>query len=173
MLGSRQFVMKYLKIVLTQKTNKYFNFTEIWLAATTGPWVVLVINCMCSAIQSMQWCTDVLWGNIVKLPLIAQFPRFLLGCIWIQETPIIFIGLCIIISMMEQKSQSCSPNNISVEKAFDHLDQKLRFCPNITTPAIEGSVMFSINRLFHRYKLSKFTGDKPISQSWSQQLKGP
>ena len=54
MLGSRQFVMKYLKIVLTQKTNKYFNFTEIWLAATTGPWVVLVINCMCSAIQSMQ-----------------------------------------------------------------------------------------------------------------------
>jgi hypothetical protein len=42
-------------------------------------------------------------------------------------------------------------------KTFDHLDQKLRFCPNITTPAIEGSVMFSINRLFHRYKLSKFT----------------
>jgi hypothetical protein len=26
-----------------------------------------------------------------------------------------------------------------------HLDQKLRFCPNITTPAIEGSVMFGVN----------------------------
>jgi hypothetical protein len=59
--------------------------------------------------------------------------------------------------MMVQKSQSCPPNSISMEKAFDHLDQKLRFCPNITTPAIEESVMFSINRLFNRYKLSKFT----------------
>ena len=54
MLGSRQFVIKYLKIVLTQKTNKCFNFTEIWLAMITGPWVVLVINCICSAMQSMQ-----------------------------------------------------------------------------------------------------------------------
>jgi hypothetical protein len=44
-----------------------------------------------------------------------------------------------------QKSQSCPPNNISVERVFGHLDQKLRFCPNITTPAIEGSVMFGVN----------------------------
>ena len=45
-----------------------------------------------------------------------------------------------------QNSQSCPPNNISVERVFGHLDQKLRFCPNITTPAIEGSVMFSVNK---------------------------
>jgi len=44
------------------------------------------------------------------------------------------------------KSQSCPPNNISVERAFGHLDQKLSFCPNISTPAIEGSVMFSVNK---------------------------
>ena len=49
MLGSRQFVIKYLKIVLTQKTNKCFSFTEIWLTVITGPCVVLVINCICSA----------------------------------------------------------------------------------------------------------------------------
>ena len=53
MLGSRQFVIKYLKIFLTRKTNKCFNFTEIWLAVITGPWVVLVTNCICSAMQSM------------------------------------------------------------------------------------------------------------------------
>ena len=44
------------------------------------------------------------------------------------------------------KSQSCPPNNISVERAFGHLDQKLLFCPNISTPTIEGSVMFSVNK---------------------------
>ena len=45
-----------------------------------------------------------------------------------------------------QQSQSCPPNNISVERAFGHLDQKLLFCPNISTPTIEGSVMFSVNK---------------------------
>jgi hypothetical protein len=33
-----------------------------------------------------------------------------------------------------------------VERVFGHLYQKLRFCPNITTPAIEGSVMFSVSK---------------------------
>jgi hypothetical protein len=34
---------------------------------------------------------------------------------------------------------------ISVERVFGHLDQKLRFCQNITTPAIDASVMFGVN----------------------------
>lgn len=45
-----------------------------------------------------------------------------------------------------QKNKSCPANNISVERVFGHLDQKMRFCPNMSTPAVEGSVMYSVNK---------------------------